>query len=193
MNDRRSTLRKAVQSVPELVDLVKSAADDLGVDLDRRPTASDDEKFRNAPFEATPRASVSPHPSVPLGAINEREVEEPPSDDPWLQQTRRHPTELSDAREQLMHELDSIAVDLGVQLRDRKDSEPVIDPIQRVLSKVSTGLSRKSTRLRNKSVDSIHKEIPNMTDEQLDERRLSRVLSRISTQSRQMSSITQGL
>jgi hypothetical protein len=195
MNDRRSTLREAVQSVPELVDLVNSAADDLGVDLDRRPTASDDEKFRNAPFEATHRASVSSHPSVPLGAIDESKVdEEPPSNDPWLQQTRRHLTELSDAREQqLMDELDSIAVDLGVQLRYRQDSEPIIDPIQRVLSKVSTGLSRKSTRLRNKSVDSIHEEIPRMIDEQLDERRLSRVLSRISTQSRRMSSITQGL
>jgi hypothetical protein len=80
-----------------------------------------------------------------------------------------------------MDELDSIAEDLGVQLEERRVSEPAMDPIQRVLSKVSTSLTRKSTRLRNKSVNSVAGELPKMIDQELDERRLSRVLSRVPT------------
>jgi hypothetical protein len=86
----------------------------------------------------------------------------------------------------MMDELDTIAEDLGIQLQDRRPSEPMIDPIQRVLSKVSTGLSRKSTRLRNKSIGSVVEEIPKMIDQKIDERRLSRVLTRIATQAKEM-------
>lgn len=52
LNDPHSSLREALQSIPDLVDLVNSAADDLGVDLERRPTATDDDMFRNAPYES---------------------------------------------------------------------------------------------------------------------------------------------
>jgi C4-type Zn-finger protein len=82
----------------------------------------------------------------------------------------------------MMDEPDTIAEDLGVQLQARRASEPPIDTIQCVLSKVSTRLSRKSTRLRNKSIDSVMEEIPKMIDQEFDERRLSRVLTRIATQ-----------
>ncbi|CBX94975.1 hypothetical protein IAQ61_008416 [Plenodomus lingam] len=194
VNDSRASLHESVNSVPELVNLVNSAADDLGLDLDRRPTAKDDELFQDAPYEKTPRASVSSQHAYPLEDIEQRLTEEDrPSEDPWLQQTRRHLTELSEARTQLMDELDSIADDLGVQLEDRHASESEVDHVQRVLSKVKTGISRRSTRLRNKSVDSVAEEIPKMIDQHLDERRLSRVLTRISTQSRRMSAITQNM
>ncbi|KAH7078614.1 hypothetical protein FB567DRAFT_450553 [Paraphoma chrysanthemicola] len=182
MNDSRSSLQDAVQTVPDLVDLVHSAADDLGFDLDRRPTAHDDQLFQDAPVEASRQASVTSQHSLPLDPPEEKSLEPDQSeDDPWLQQTRRHLTELSEARTQLMDELDSIAEDLGVHLEERHAAEPAIDPIQRVLTKVSTSLSRKSTRLRNKSVDSVAEEIPKMIDQEVNERRLSRVLSRVST------------
>ncbi|KAI8937639.1 hypothetical protein NX059_005344 [Plenodomus lindquistii] len=54
VNDGDSTLRETIKSVPELVSLINSAADDLGLDLDRRPTAKDDELFQAAPVETTP-------------------------------------------------------------------------------------------------------------------------------------------
>ncbi|KAF3042494.1 hypothetical protein E8E11_003273 [Didymella keratinophila] len=188
-----STLRESIKTVPELVDLVNSAADDLGVDLDRRPRATDDETFRNAPVQSSSSASSVSQKTSPK--VNEETIldQTEPAEDAWLEQTRRHLTELSEARSQLMDELDEIAEDLGVPAQEHRESEPGFDPVQRVLSKVSTGLSRKSTRLRNKSVDSVAEEIPRMIDQQINERRLSRVLTRISTQSRRMSAITQGL
>ncbi|KAL1611747.1 hypothetical protein SLS59_000466 [Nothophoma quercina] len=192
INDRKSSLRESIKTVPDLVDLVNSAADDLGVDLDRRPSAEDDEIFHNAPVQASSTTSVISRHSVPeVGRVIAEEIE--PGEDSWLEQTRRHLTELSEARTQLMDELDEIAEDLGVSSQERRDSEPNFDPVQRVLSKVSTGLSRRSTRLRNKSVDSVAEEIPRMIDQEINERRLSRVLTRISTQSRRMSALTQGL
>jgi len=184
VNDSRSSLREAVQTVPELVDLVNSAADNLGVDLDRRPTAHEEQLFQEAPVEASRQPSESSH-------LSEDPVEEQPNEDQWLQRTRRHLTELSEARTQLMDELDTIAEDLCVQLQDRRISEPAIEPIQRVLSKVSTSLSRRSTRLRNKSVDSVAEEIPKMIDEQIDDQRLIRVLTRLSAQSRRMTAVSQ--
>ncbi|KAH7381605.1 hypothetical protein BKA66DRAFT_570738 [Pyrenochaeta sp. MPI-SDFR-AT-0127] len=186
------SLRESVKSAPQLVDLLNSAADDLGVDLDRKPTAKDEEAFHNAPLEGKSRASMPSLQDSPLDTMKGRTAEEEkPSEDIWLQQTRRHLTELSEARTQLMDELDSIAEDLGVQLQERRISESKINPIQRVLSKVSTGLSRRSTRLRNKSVDSVAEEIPRMIDEHINDRRLSRVLTHISNQSRRMSALTQ--
>ncbi|KAF2856508.1 hypothetical protein T440DRAFT_549884 [Plenodomus tracheiphilus IPT5] len=195
VNDSRADLRESIKSVPELVSLVNSAADDLGLDLDRRPTEMDDELFQNAPYEKTPRASVPSPYAYPSENVEEGLADEdrPVEEDHWLQQTRRHLTELSEARTQLMDELDSIAEDLDVQLQDRRATDAQTDHVQRVLSKVNTGISRRSTRLRNKSVDSVAGEIPKMVDQQINERRLSRVLTRISAQSRRMSAITQNM
>ena len=194
LNDSRASLHESVKSIPGLVELVNSAADDLGLDLDRRPTTKDNQIFEDAPYEKTPRGSISSRHSDPLDVVHEGMIkEEQYAEDPWLQQTRRHLTELSEARTQLMDELDSIAEDLGVQLQDRRVSEARPDPIQRVLSKINAGISRRSTRLRNKSVDSVTEEIPKMIDEHTNERRLSRVLTRISSQSRRMSEITQNM
>lgn len=192
VNDSPSILREVVQTVPDLVDLVNSAADNLGVDLDRRPTSRDDQVFQEAPVQQPSPAAASSDHGEPSQAVQEQPAEdEHTSEDPWPQQTRRHLSELSEARTQMMDELDIIAEDLGVQLQDRRASEPPTDPIQRVLSKVSTGLSRKSTWLRNKSIDSVTEEIPKMIDQKIDERRLSRVLTRIMTQSRRMSAVNE--
>lgn len=135
------------------MDLVNSAADDLGVDLDRRPTATEDETFRIAPVRSSSSASSVSQKTFPK--VNEDAILEgtEPGEDAWLEQNGRHLTKLSEARSQLMDELDEIAEDLGVPAQERCESEPGFDPVQRVLSKVSTGVSRKSTRLRNKSVD----------------------------------------
>jgi hypothetical protein len=188
VNDSPSTLREVVQTVPDLVDLVNSAADNLGVDLDRRPTARDDQAFQEAPIQNPSPDSASTDQSEPQQSVRDQPADdEHTSEDPWLQQTRRHLSELSEARTQMMDELDTIAEDLGIQLQDRRTSEPPTDPIQRALSKVSTGLSRQSTRLRNKSIDSVVEEIPKIIDQKSDERRLSRVLTRVMTESRRMS------
>lgn len=189
VNDSRPSLRDNVQTVPDLIDLVNSAADDLGVDLDRRPTARDDRLFQNAPTEHTPEGSESSYHSRPRSDHeNEHEEENSaederyakdnqPAEDQWLQQTRRQLTELSEARTQMMDELDSIAENLGVQLQGSRDSEPPVDPVERALSKVSTLLSRRSTRLRNKSIDSVIEEIPKMIDQEPHGRRLRRIIA----------------
>ncbi|KAI4935265.1 uncharacterized protein J4E92_002553 [Alternaria infectoria] len=162
LNDPQSSLREEVQSIPDLVDLVKSAADDLGFDLDRRPTATDDDMFHNAPYETTPMGSASRHTDFSIGTAENRATEdEPLTEDSWLQQTRRHLTELSEAREQLMDELDSIAGDLDVKFRDQPEVESVTDSdaphAHRVLSKAPTGLSRTSTLQRDALIDSVQR------------------------------------
>ncbi|KAI4620550.1 uncharacterized protein J4E87_007238 [Alternaria ethzedia] len=162
LNDPESSLRDEVQSIPDLVDLVKSAADDLGFDLDRRPTATDDDMFHNAPYETTPVNSVSRHTDFSIGTAENRAMEdEPLTEDSWLQQTRRHLTELSEAREQLMDELDSIAGDLDVKFRDQPEVESVTDSdaphAHRVLSKAPTGLARTSTLQRDALIDSVQR------------------------------------
>jgi len=52
INDRKSILRDGTKSLSELIKLVNSTADDLGVDLDARPSKIDDEKFKAAPVES---------------------------------------------------------------------------------------------------------------------------------------------
>lgn len=192
INDRKSSLRESIKTVPDLVDLVNSAADDLGVDLDMRPSAKDDELFNNAPVQASPTTSVLSQHDI-LEAIKETISEKVEFvEDSWLEQTRRRLDELSEARTWLMDDFDEITEDLVVPSRERRESDKGFDPVQR-LSKVSTSLSKKSKRLRNKSVDSVAEEVPRMINQQTNERRLSRILTQISTQSRRISAITQGL
>ncbi|KAF1838540.1 hypothetical protein BDW02DRAFT_644558 [Decorospora gaudefroyi] len=123
MNDSRATLRKAINSMHELIDLVNSVADDLGVDLDQRPTSSDELMFRNAPLEGTSQAPVLAHQDPFLGATAEQDAnDELAKEDSWIQRTRKHLTELSDTREQLMDELELIAQNLGVLSRQTSKS-----------------------------------------------------------------------
>jgi hypothetical protein len=187
LNDPRSSLREALQSIPDLVDLVNSAADDLGIDLERRPTVTDDDLFRNAPYESTPRESVSYHPGVSLEATEDKTAdEEPPTEDSWLQQTRRHLTELSEAREQLMDELDSIAGDLDVRLQDQQEGEQgeelIVHPVQRVLSRASVGASHESTWHENPPADSntAHDYYDDESSVETAQRMLERIPTRLS-------------
>ncbi|KAF1966990.1 hypothetical protein BU23DRAFT_308824 [Bimuria novae-zelandiae CBS 107.79] len=90
-----------------------------------------------------------------------------------------------------MDELDTIAEDLGVHLDERTHTSTSIDPVQHLLSKVSKDLSRKSTRLRNKSVDSVLDEVPRVIDQEINERRLSKVLTCLATQPRRTSTNSQ--
>ncbi|KAF1913544.1 hypothetical protein BDU57DRAFT_558557 [Ampelomyces quisqualis] len=175
LNDHRPSLQETVKTVPDLIDLVNSAADDLGVDLERRPTAQDDELFQKAPYQEEEPVSTAQHQSdVTKPPVDE----EQPSEDPWLQQTRRHLSELSEAH-------------LDVQLQDRSVPERVTDPIQKLLSRVSTQLSRRSTGLRNKSIASKTEENVSKVDPLIEERKLSRMLTDILDQSRRMTEITQ--
>lgn len=88
-----------------------------------------------------------------------------------------------------MDEPDSIAEDLDVQPQNPCGSGPDSVSVQRVLSKVPTGLSGKSVRLRNKSVGLVAEEIPRMIDQQRHEEYLRHVLVRILTQSQRMSGL----
>ncbi|KAF2867109.1 hypothetical protein BDV95DRAFT_647465 [Massariosphaeria phaeospora] len=177
MNDSRSSLRASTKSVAELLDLVNSAADDLGVDLAIRPSRRDDEKFRQAPEERAPRQP-------------ETIEEEPFIDDTWLQETRKQLTNLSKARNVMLDELDSIAKDLGVQLQERRISESRFDPARQVLDKNNTGRSRKYTPQRNRSIDSAMEKLPKILAQQVDTARLIRVLAHIQTRT---SALTHGL
>jgi hypothetical protein len=163
VNDSRSNLRKAVQTVPDLVDLVNSAADNFGLDLDRRPTAHDDRVFEDAPVAGSEYGSESSSHDDPTHYSEENSADEEQRDeeqrdeeqrdeDPWLQQTRRHLAELAEARTQMLDELDAIAGPYLAQLEDHLASGRIIDSPRRRLSRLSTQLSRRSTRHRNDSV-----------------------------------------
>ncbi|KAF3045460.1 hypothetical protein E8E12_005883 [Didymella heteroderae] len=192
LNDRKSTLHENIKTVPDLVELINSAADDLGVDLDKLPTAKDNEAFRNAPVQDS--STTSAFSRYIFSEVVEETVAEgtQPAEDTWLEQTRKNLTELCEAQSQLMGECDEITEGYGVPAQERRDSEPSSEPVQQVLGKVSTGLPKESSRLGNKSVDSVAKEIPRIIHQQIDERRLSRVLTRISTQSGRMSVLELG-
>lgn len=51
VNDSYYVLRQSLRTVDDLVDLIDSAADNFGVDLDRQPTASDEQRYQDAPIE----------------------------------------------------------------------------------------------------------------------------------------------
>jgi hypothetical protein len=162
LNDPTSTLREEIRSIPDLIDLVESAADDLGLDLERRPTATNDDMFNNAPYETTHRDAVSHHPDISFETIEGKITEDKPlTEDSWLKQTRRHLTELSETREQLMNELDSIAGELDVQLQDWPETESMnksdVPPAQSLLSKAPTDLYFTSTLQNDALVDSVQR------------------------------------
>lgn len=96
-SDSRTSLRKSIMTLPDLIDLVNSAADDIGVDLDRRPSAKDDELFRDAPVQSSTTLSVSSRHSIPTVLEDVASEETAPAQDSWIEQTRRHLTELPTA------------------------------------------------------------------------------------------------
>ncbi|RMZ72205.1 ATP synthase delta chain mitochondrial precursor [Pyrenophora seminiperda CCB06] len=85
INDKHANLLTSIKSVPDLVDLVKSAADDLGVDLESRPSAEDEDMFLNAPCESTPCCSASTSSDEFLDTIDETNIkDEPYNEDMFL-------------------------------------------------------------------------------------------------------------
>jgi hypothetical protein len=187
LNDSRSSLRQAVQTVPSLVDLVNSAADNLGVDLDRRPTARDEQAFQEAPVQGYQRGHLPSN----LSDHEEQSVDnEQPGEDRWLQQTRRYLSELSEARTQMMDELDSFAKDLGIQLQGPRTSEGSVDPVQQTLNEVNTAVSRRSTQFMSEPFKPSARDFAITADHPIDEQRVSRVLTRIKSQSRRTTGLT---
>lgn len=185
INDCPAMLREAVQTVPGLIKLINSTADNLGIDLDRRPSLHDDELFWDSPLESTPPTPVLPRQRLAFdGTADEIDEEQQRIDDPWLRQTRRQLTELSRKSTALMGELDTIADDLGVQVPERYAAEPVGDPVEQVLGEVSTGLSTLFTRLRDTALDVTPGAPPRDLDMRESPVRLHRVMMRISLQSR---------
>lgn len=51
VNDSHHVLRQSLQTMDDLVDIIDSAADNFGLNLARGPTASDEERYHDAPFE----------------------------------------------------------------------------------------------------------------------------------------------
>ncbi|CAA9965378.1 Epsilon protein [Pyrenophora teres f. maculata] len=179
INDRRLNLIKGVQSMPDLVDLVKSAADDFGVDLELRPGAQDEEMFLNATYESTPCYSCSSCGDDHLGTIGEIIVKD--EEDSWLQQARRRLMEILETREQLMSELDSIAGDIGVQVEDHQHPKLVADSAQSVLSELSTVSSTEHAQSRKKPVDAATKRASIIINKNIDEENSGVARSELST------------
>ncbi|KAJ4323400.1 delta subunit of the central stalk of mitochondrial F1F0 ATP synthase, atp16 [Neodidymelliopsis sp. IMI 364377] len=145
MNDSRSRLRKSVKTLSHLIELVDSTADDLGIDLDRRPTASEDQLFHNAPVQGSPSTSASPYRSAEiLDNIIFEDIEV--GNDSWSVVNRRSPTKLIEPRVTLKSNIDSSFEDFDVQLQERYESELESDTAQKIIAKSSTNPARKSSR-----------------------------------------------
>ncbi|KAI4956419.1 hypothetical protein J4E91_000630 [Alternaria rosae] len=136
LNDPESSLREEVHSIPDLVDLVKSAADDLGFDLDRRPTATDDDMFHNAPYETTP-----------MDSAREQLMDELNSIAGYLDVKLRDQPEVesvTDSDVPHAHRVLSKAP-TGLSRTSILQRDTLVDSVQRMLSKTPTGISRSST------------------------------------------------
>lgn len=66
LSDNPFSLCEHINTVPELIDLINSAADDFGYDLDQKPSRMDDEAFWDAREESLP---LSPSPSASSSAL----------------------------------------------------------------------------------------------------------------------------
>ncbi|KNG44280.1 atp synthase delta mitochondrial precursor [Stemphylium lycopersici] len=193
LNDPCSRLREAVKTVPDLLHLVNSAADDFGIDLDRRPTPKDEVLFRNAPYESTSCASVSSRLDMPLGNTEENARSNALlSEDDWPQETRRHLTDLSDTRDWLMYGLESIAGDLSVSLSEDEDIRPGCKHAKFGLNERSFDLSGDPTRLDNNANALVSEDVAKITEER-DRQRPAPARARTSTCSTLTSHVTEHL
>jgi hypothetical protein len=150
MNDSRSSRRKNIRTLSHLVNLVDSAADDLGIDLNRRPTASEDELFRNAPVQGSPSTSASPYRSNEI--LNNITIEEIEADnDSWSVVNHWSPTRLIEPCVTLKGKPDSIFENFDVQPQERYKSALEFNTAQRNVSKASTNPARKPSRPQHDS------------------------------------------
>jgi hypothetical protein len=113
MDDSKRSLERSIRSFQDLYDLVNAAADDLGLDLDKRPNNEDDEAFRRAPVqEVTP---IPVHQTLTeametIGADNALQ-----SHNGRSETVCHHFSELYATRIQVMDEFGSIIEDISVQ------------------------------------------------------------------------------
>lgn len=141
VNDSRTRLQANIKSVLDVVDFVYSAADDFGVDLDDKPTTSDDKQFERAAVEEPRRQSgyAISRRNTTLEPVQEKYEEDKQDDDEtWMQNMQRQMTQLTEDRNQLIDELDAIAASLGghpdEDSRRLSTQEAVLPPLPDVVN-----------------------------------------------------------
>ena len=85
---------EGTQSVPDSIGLVESTTDDLGVDLQDKPDKHDSEQFEKASVEEPSKSEHRSESSTSSPSSNSAEIqmarpEEQPSEDQWINETRR--------------------------------------------------------------------------------------------------------
>jgi hypothetical protein len=114
LDDSKLSLERSIKSFQDLYDLINSAADDLGLDLDRRPSNEDDEVFRRAPVQevSTP---VPVHQTLIETMENMGTGNALQNHDSRSESAHQCSSELSAMRIQIMDEFGSIIEDISVQ------------------------------------------------------------------------------
>jgi hypothetical protein len=186
VNDTRSTLQETVRTMPDLIHLVNSAADDFGVDLDKRPSARDDRKFHNTPCEDDRPPSASSRRKGTLTKLRKSKGKRRRiGNAPWVQQSHSLLADLSETHVQLLSQLDSLAEDFGEQNHERDGLKPMGESLQRVLNRMS-----EEAHIRSSRADI--SEIP-VVDHQINQAHLDKVLTRITAHSDRVTAITRKL
>jgi hypothetical protein len=163
VHDSHSSLRETVQTIPDLIDLLNSAADDFGIDLDRRPTARDDLIFQDAPVASTHRAPMSHEYEDSMHDIEETFADEQQlNEDPWVHQPHRSLSELAEARTHMVEQSDAVVGAYSEEHQNSHSSHCSVDSLSTGVSESSTGHQSKPTRFRNKSFDLVVEEITTM-------------------------------
>lgn len=103
INDSPDTLKEHIQSLPDLVELVNSTADDFGFDLENTPDTEDDERFLHAPVD---------------GSSSRRETDINASSGNWVLNTRKQLIALSQVQRRLMDKLDAFKAAGFLRLRE---------------------------------------------------------------------------
>ena len=119
IKDPPAMLREVTQLVPDLIGLVESTTDGLGVGSQDKPDEHNQAQFEKASVEEEEPSNIGYRfeSSISSPSSNSVEIqmacpEEQPSEDQWINETHRELTELSEARSQLMDELNAISEDV---------------------------------------------------------------------------------
>jgi hypothetical protein len=114
LDGSKRSLERSIKSFQDLYDLINSAADDLGLDLDRRPSNEDDEVFRRAPVQED-RTSDPVHQTLIVAMENMGTDNALQNHDSRSESAHQRFSELSATRIQIMDEFGSIIEDISVQ------------------------------------------------------------------------------
>jgi hypothetical protein len=115
LDDPKRSLERSIKSFQDLYDLINSAAEDLGLDLDRRPNKEDDDMFRGAPMQKASPTPVQVHHQSPKGMENMGVEKAHQNDCSRLNPSCHHFRELSGTRIQIVDEFGSILEDISIQ------------------------------------------------------------------------------